>query len=162
MPIEFHWIVPQRLAGSGQPGLMTPLEGDLEELRREGIRLVVTLTEEPLALEPEQRRGIDWLHFPIDDMGIPSIRETARLCQEIVGSIAAGAPVLVHCKAGLGRTGTILACCLVSLGSEPEEAVTTIRRTCRRYVQTQGQEHFVRHFALYLQESNRSLPNRPR
>lgn len=154
MPIEFHWIVAGQLAGSGQPGLMGSLDDDLVWLRQAGIRTVVTLTEEPLHLGHDQRHGFRWLHFPIDDMGIPTPRRAAGLVQEIVESISRGEPVLAHCKAGLGRTGTMLSCCLVALGHDPGEAIVAVRSICTHYIQRQRQERFVHDFARFMTEAD--------
>lgn len=146
----FNWILPSRLAGSGLPGLLNDLESDLRWLRSAGIRHVVSLTENPLAVKPQS--GLDFHHFPIVDMGIPTPRDTRRLCDFILRAIDRDEPVLVHCKAGLGRTGTVLACCLVSLGATAEEAIVRLRSICAYYIQNQTQESLVGHFAEFLKE----------
>lgn len=150
MPIEFHWIVPGRLAGCGQPGLMGSLDDDLAWIEWVGIRTIVTLTEGPMQLDDRQRNALRWVHFPIDDMGIPTPRRAAAIVQDVIESISRSEPVALHCKAGLGRTGTMLACCLVALGQDPSECILAIRRICPNYIQRQRQERFIHDFARFM------------
>ena len=55
-----------------------------------------------------------------------------------------GERVILHCYAGLGRTGMIAARLLVELGVEPEQAIAEVRLINRRRIQTRGQSDFVR------------------
>jgi len=144
----FHWILPGQLAGAAQPGLFEPFAQDMAALHGLGIRTIVSLTESPLEPSPEPF-GFRVIHFPIDDMSIPIPDAAQRLCAQVVASMDAE-PVVLHCKAGLGRTGTLLACCLVTLGRAAEEAVTEVRRINRLYIQTADQERFVAHYADHL------------
>lgn len=147
---SFNWILPDRLAGSGLPGLMGDLDADLEWIRAAGIRHVISLTASALA--EALRFDLVVHHFPVSDMGIPVPRKAMEICRIVLTAIERGEPVLVHCKAGLGRTGTILACCLVSLGWPAEEAVSHLRRINGYYVQTRTQETFVQHYADFLND----------
>ncbi|MDY7095952.1 MAG: tyrosine-protein phosphatase, partial [Acidobacteriota bacterium] len=90
------------------------------------------------------------LHFPILDMGVAPARSVADLCSKILGAIFDHRPVLLHCRAGLGRTGTIGACCLVSLGLTAEDAIRSLRTRSRLYIQTESQENMIGHYADHL------------
>lgn len=142
----FRWILENRLAGSGRPGLLGPFEEDVAFIRRSGFGLMVTLTEQPSpAIE-----GISPLHFPIDDMGIPTPRLCEAACRTIVAAIEDGTRVLLHCRAGMGRTGLMAACVLITLGSSAEAALAEVRRINPGYIQSAAQERFVSHYERHL------------
>ncbi len=143
-PQSFHWILPERLGGMQQPGLLQDEDQDLEGLRDLGCRVLVTLTEERLAAEPKLARlGIESVHFPIPDMGVPTVEAAIELCARIDAWLAAGMPTVLHCRAGLGRTGTLLACQLVFRGENPVRAVDHVRRVNSYYIQSGEQLAFV-------------------
>jgi atypical dual specificity phosphatase len=144
----FRWIVSGALAGSAQPGLLADLADDVEFLRSCHIARIVTLTSEPLAASVAAA-GFELIHFPIMDMGIPTPRACAQLCAALLEQLHAR-PVLLHCRGGLGRTGTIAACCLVSLGHTPEAALAQVRGVNPNYVQTGAQAQFIAHYEKYL------------
>lgn len=150
MLTAFHWIIDRRLAGSGRPGLLADLDEDLGVLDEQGIRTIISLTE--ARVDSLHRHGhLTNLHFPIPDMGFPTPRVAAVICDAIASSLLAG-PVLVHCHAGLGRTGTMVACYLVARGEPPELALRRIRAIDRHYVQTRAQENFIHHFGRFVHE----------
>ena len=146
---SFSWTIPGRLCGAGLPGLLNPVAEDMQWLHDEGIRLVVTLTEKPLESDPAGF-GMRGLHFAIPDMGVPTPQAAAPICTQILEAMDGGDAVLVHCRGGLGRTGLMLACCLVARGEEPKKALSFIRAIRPLYVQTAAQALFIGHFAQFL------------
>jgi atypical dual specificity phosphatase len=146
LPSHFQWVLPGKLAGCGSPGLLGEADADLLALAQAGVTLLVSLTEEPLPLSWLRDLGIRGRHLPIRDMGIPAIAPTARLCREVEREMVTGA-VAVHCHAGLGRTGTVLAAVLVWRGESPERAITKLRALKPGFIQTRSRESFVRRFA---------------
>jgi atypical dual specificity phosphatase len=146
LPAHFRWVLPERLAGMGRPGLLGDVDADLEAVAASGVTLLVSLTEEPLPADKLRSFGLQARHFPIVDMGVPAISPTASLCREIERAMAEGA-VALHCRAGMGRTGTLLASVLVWLGDAPEAAVSKVREVARGYIQNAVQLDFVRRFA---------------
>jgi len=117
--------------------------------------LVVTLMEPEelaelrvaeLGLELE-RAGIRWLHFPIPDLEAPGplfAELWSARGAEVWGILRAGGRVLLHCRGGLGRTGTVAAQLLVELGEEPEAAMRTVREARPGAIETASQEAYVR------------------
>lgn len=153
--MKIEWILPGLLAGSARPGLLDDLEQDLQQLQRLGIRLIVNLTETPN--DPRlQSWGFTGIHFPIPDMGTSSPRAVWPVCQQVRQSIENREPVLLHCKAGLGRTGMMLACCLTLQGESAEKAIRRVRLVNPLFIQTPAQEKFVSHFQAFLDETEKA------
>jgi atypical dual specificity phosphatase len=156
---SFRWLLPRQLAGSAQPGLLGPLDVDLAFLREQGIRHLVSMTEEPLLL-PSRPEDLGLLHFPVPDMGIPQPRAAAAACGWIAERIDAGQPVLIHCRAGMGRTGLLLACCLVWRGEPADRAILRVRSLHNGYIQTPAQEAFITSFHKFLAQERSTLEDR--
>ncbi len=147
--------------GKWRPGLDhasdTLVRDDLLRLRDfYGAKVLVTLLEDfemkklvVSELLPTARRlRLRTVWFPIPDVTAPSDMEgTARLADDIVGAMAAGETVVVHCRGGLGRSGTIAACCLVARGRDPADAIGLVRAARPGAVEVRDQEDFVERFA---------------
>ncbi len=150
-PRGFFWIVPGRLGGLPRPGMIDRLELDLEGLRRLGVTILVTLEESP-TVDPAAlgRVGIRSIHFPIVDMGVPELHAAIGLTDHLAASIAGGDVVALHCRAGMGRTGTLLACQLIASGQTASAALDAVRSISPRCVQSTAQVDFLRSFAAAL------------
>lgn len=156
MPMNFSYVIENGLAGSAHPGSGEALRRELEALAEsEAIGAVVSLTERPLDAGAPQAAGMDYLHVPIPDFGVPSPEAADRIVDFVAERLEAGRRVLVHCGAGYGRTGLALACCLADRGSTPEQALQTLRRLRPGSVETREQERFV----IEWTERRRQGPN---
>lgn len=156
---NFTWIIPRRLAGmalpTSAPGAHGPrgggatdqaLERDLTSLKALGVNAVVSLTRDPLHEETLDHCGFRRLHLPVEDMTAPSPEQIRRAVLYIDEHIEAGG-VVVHCMAGIGRTGTVLAGYLVWRGASPEAAIEEIRNIRPGSVETLEQESSIFRFA---------------
>jgi len=149
-PGGFHWVIAGRLGGMQQPGLLREMEEDLRALAQLGCRRLVSLTEERMRPEVLERYGISGQHFPMPDMGVPSLEDAERLSSLVSAWIDDGAATVLHCKAGLGRTGTMLACTLVYRGDHPVRAIDQVRSINPFYIQSRAQLDFISQFARHL------------
>lgn len=146
-PSDFRWILPGKMAGMAKPGLYRALDDDLAFLAYHKLDLVVTLTEKRLEPAPLREYGLQARHFPIVDMGVPRVSSAASLCAAMKRHIDMEKRVVLHCRAGLGRTGTIAAAYLVWVGTAAKEAIERVRSVSPYYIQSKEQEQFIHAFA---------------
>jgi ADP-ribosyl-[dinitrogen reductase] hydrolase len=127
---------------------------DLDTVRDWGAAAVVTLVEpkELVVLRVEHlgeevlRRRMLWFHLPIIDVSTPD--EGFERQWEVAGNelrmlLRSGRDVLVHCRGGLGRAGTIAARLLIELGMEPATAIRQVRAVRPGAIETLEQEKYV-------------------
>lgn len=146
-PRGFMWLKKGMLAGTPRPGIVAEFHDDLEALKRVGVTVLVSLTTTPVDSLALIDYGIKHIASPIIDMQPPTIEQAFYLCKKITDCIAAGDVVAVHCRAGLGRTGTILASQLIYEGYEALDALETVRRVEPKWVQSEEQVAFLVEFA---------------
>jgi len=146
-PRSLHWVLPQRLAGLPRPGLLEDVDDDLAGLVWLGIDLLVNLEEtETVPAAALAAAGIEGIHRPIDDMKAPTTAAALELCALVERAIRDGRRVAFHCRAGLGRTGTMLAAYLIHTGLEALDALERVRRLQPRFVQSSAQLDFLSEF----------------
>jgi atypical dual specificity phosphatase len=105
---NFGWLIEGLLAGSG--GLIHHEE--LIWLREQGIRAIVSLTErslrqEKLLLHRLDPLGFTYRHIPLVGETAPSQAQVDEFVAFVDGMLEQGRAVLVHCRGGYGRTGTM-------------------------------------------------------
>jgi len=67
--------------------------------------------------------GVRAVWLPIEDLHAPSIDEVSLLVADLAGRLAGGERIIVHCAAGIGRSGTVATCVLLDLGVALDDAL---------------------------------------
>ncbi len=151
-PRGFLWLKKGQLAGTPRPGVFHDIGYDLKALQRVGVTCLVTLTESAPEVGQMREYGIDNIWSPVRDMEAPSITQAAAICKQIERRLQQGEVLAVHCRAGLGRTGTLLAAYLIWEGGEALGALETVRRVEPRWVQSEEQVAFLERFSSAMAE----------
>jgi len=128
------------------PGRNRPLDQDAAFLEQQGIRILVSLTEDPPKVETLASHSIEQRHIPVQDFAPPTLEQMTEFVALVEDSAAAGTPVGVHCTAGLGRSGTMAAAYLVASGASAEDAIATVRGLRPGSIETAAQEDAIRSF----------------
>ena len=161
------WVGDNVLAMSRPSERRNAQYGTLSALVAAGVTGVINLQEigehahcgdglapgSAFSYHPESLMDVNILHlnYPFSDMGVPSLVQAMKVVQVMEGLVMRGGKVAVHCHAGLGRTGCIIACFLIySEGMSPAEAVEYVRQHRPGSVQTHAQVRFVGMFDKYV------------
>jgi atypical dual specificity phosphatase len=144
-PTNFSWLLEGRLAGSGMP---TSFE-EINWVRKQGVKSIITMTER--GLPDSWVEGLEYLHIPTEDLSAPDIDKIDAAVDFIHERIKNEDPVMVHCAAGIGRTGTILASYLVKYQNlTAKDAIAKIRQERPGSIQSESQEIAVTFYEKFL------------
>ena len=142
-PDGFTWVEPNLLAAMAQPS------GSEEYawLREQGIQLVISLCESPSPRNWLNEAGLFSMHIPVEDMHPPSAKQIELCISAIAKAHAKGFAAAIHCGAGLGRTGTMVACYFVKKGMTAPGAIAHVRRLRPGSIETPEQADAVSDYA---------------
>ncbi|PTX97353.1 hypothetical protein DB346_20325 [Verrucomicrobia bacterium LW23] len=166
------WVLPGKLAGMRVPSLdrtrytthihaePESLPDDLAHLWRVGIRAVVSLLNSAGDGPVFTRAGMEYLSLPVRDGGAPTTHQALRFLHFTDEALRNSKPVAVHCAAGRGRTGTMLALYLIHHFQldRAETAVEAVRKVRPSAIETYTQETFLQDFATNYPQLMASYP----
>jgi atypical dual specificity phosphatase len=142
-PHGFSWIDKPLLAAMACPE-------DLDELRwlrAQKIEVLLSLTEDAPRRDWVNEAGLMVVHVPVEDMEAPTQEQLDRCLATIRRANEHNLGVAVHCGAGLGRTGVVLACYFVTRDMNAKNAIARVRRLRPGSVETDAQAEAVAEFA---------------
>jgi ADP-ribosyl-[dinitrogen reductase] hydrolase len=150
VPLSKGVVGLMRCPGGGQHAL----EGDISLIRDWGADLVITLMEsEELARLGLNRlgaafaaHGLRQCHLPIRDFDVPGAETLAlwrALSPDVHTLLERDGRVLIHCRGGLGRSGTMAALVLIEHGIPVDQAINQIRAARPGAIETPAQEAWL-------------------
>ena len=140
---NFSWLIEGEIAGMAKPASSVY---DFKFLKDEGFEAIVSLTELPLSEVLTEKFGFSVKHIPVRDFEAPTLEQIEDFVAFAENARSEGKKLVVHCDAGIGRTGTILACYLVSKGYNAADAIEEVRTKRPGSLETIEQEEIVLKF----------------
>ncbi|OGK12300.1 MAG: hypothetical protein A2W80_04715 [Candidatus Riflebacteria bacterium GWC2_50_8] len=162
LPGRCYWVIPERFLAGGfpyNPGIDNPHDF-LHCLLDNGIDAFIDLTEEDELVHYQPvlasltNRDIIYTRFAIVDYSVPELAEMQQIVTRINTLLEAGRRIYLHCRGGIGRTGTTVACWLRSQGFSGDAALAELAKlfsvsNAARFTsspETEEQRDFVKNF----------------
>jgi atypical dual specificity phosphatase len=153
---NYSYVIDNVLAGCAQPGEYYNFADDLKQASKDGVLALISLTEYSLDQAVIEQSGLRYLHLPIIDFSAPQIAQIKQFAQFVDKTRSGGGASLVHCHAGIGRTGTMLAAYLVHTGMPAKEALRCVRTQRPGSLETQDQENIIFEYAELLENEQKT------
>jgi len=151
---ELPFTFPGKIFRSAMPYSTYDPDGNLmPAYKNNNISMVVMLASEDESIRASGRNlldlyraeGIEVIYLPIEDFGVPEISEVQEAIPFVISHLRKGGAVVVHCHAGVGRTGLFLACLAkLGMGYSSEDAVRWVREYIPGAIEVPSQEQIVR------------------
>lgn len=125
-----YWLLPGRVLAGEHPGArgLAALAQRLRALQASGVGCFIDLTMPDEGLAPYAPHAALHLSFPITDFGLPRPSAMRATLDAMATADAGGSVVYLHCRAGVGRTGTVAGCWLVEQGVPARDALELLQR----------------------------------
>ncbi len=146
---NFGYVLDGKLAGLAHPAYAGDVTDGLRELREHGITAVVSLDTSGLPPGAAAEAGLDQLHLAVTDFEPPTIAQADQFVAYVDQHLSRGGQVAVHCGAGIGRTGTMLAAYLISTGMTVDEALALLRQRRPGSVESSSQHRFLEEYSRH-------------
>jgi hypothetical protein len=170
---EVDWILNEIVGAGKNPRRKDDLETALREILDQGVTRIICLDDkcsdtpnclnnqscilhpkhQPLIKESTLLLNEIWYeHIPVKDFAAPTMEQMQMFCHQMDESIENDIKTLVHCGAGIGRTGTMLCAYLVWKGETPEKAIENVAGSgqIHRGPEVNEQVEALRNFARYI------------
>lgn len=152
--LDIWWAVPGVLGGMSMPFIhpqrhdtpgatLDAFPDELPALWHAGIRGIVCLLNMPSAARKYSAAGFAFHLVPLADGAAPTAEQFQQFLAFVAAQRSLGHPVAVHCEAGIGRTGTLLAGFLIASGFTPDAAVAHVRSLRGGAVESSRQLQFL-------------------
>jgi hypothetical protein len=128
---QCYWLLPGHVLAGEHPGARGSaalMAQRLRTLEACGIGCMIDLTKPAEALPRYVPPAAQRLSFPVNDFSVPSTATMRAVLDAIDAALGSGQGVYLHCRAGVGRTGTVAGCWLVEQGLDATEALALLHR----------------------------------
>ncbi len=147
--MNFWWIDEPLVLGGNNP-----TTGQLEKLYQEGFRSIISLLNERdqspnYDIEEVGAMGFRRYSIPLKDFSVPMMDDFKAFLKAVHQAVRRG-KVLVHCQAGLGRTGTMAAAYWVNKGLSVNEAIKKIRKSNPNVIESVDQENSLYELEVFI------------
>jgi|BEDMetMinimDraft_2_1075160.scaffolds.fasta_scaffold07905_3 atypical dual specificity phosphatase len=146
-PSNFSWFREGKIAGSGLP----VGEKGYRWLKDHGVSAILCLTEDAWGKQLAQKLGLEYRHLPMVNRHPEVPLKLDQAVDAIKDILLSGKKVLVHCQAGQGRTGMVLAAFLIrEEGFHAQDAIDYVRKVRPGSLKRKRQVEALHEYERYL------------